>query len=57
MTKHAPKPRPLAKQFKALLAYRSRPGGPYEPLGTNSARNKPGDDCYRHHGERHRNCI
>lgn len=33
MTK--PKPRPLAKQFKTLLAYRSRPEGPYEPIGSN----------------------
>lgn len=34
MTK-PPKPRPLARQFTALLAYCHRPEGPHEPLGTN----------------------
>lgn len=34
MTK-PPEPRPLANQFKALLQYRSRPEGQYEPLGSN----------------------
>lgn len=34
MTK-PPKPRLLAREFKALLQYHNRPTGPYEPLGTN----------------------